>query len=212
MQKNDMNARPARKQWVGNRYGRLVVVSRHGSVPSGSTWLCRCDCGTEKIVAANNLSSGHVQSCGCLSKESIGKLNKTHGRSGTRTYDIWCGMRKRCSDSKSNKFHLYGGRGIRVCQRWNRFEEFFADMGECPPRMSIDRINSDGNYEPGNCRWATPKQQARNTKTNIYLTIRGETLTKAEWAERAGIDQRAFHKRLHGLGWTPEEAVYGRNK
>ena len=142
------------------------------------------------------------------SRAIIGERSKTHGMSRTRTYKIWFGMKKRCKDESSNRFASYGGRGIRVCERWEVFENFLADMGECPAGMSIDRIDTNGNYEPSNCRWASAKEQARNRRYNKLLTANGETKPVAEWAEQLGIDQRVIHLRLK-RGWTEQQAIDG---
>lgn len=171
----------------------------------------RCECGHEFETAVAQVRSGKTTSCGCKSsKKRIGTLTKTHGMSGTRTYDIWCGMHKRCIDPKSNKYHLYGGRGIKVCDRWTDFEAFLADMGEAPADMTLDRFpDGDGDYRPGNCRWATKTEQARNRKGNVLITIDGDTKTLAEWAESSANSYKVIHRRIK-RGWTPREAIFGR--
>lgn len=127
-----------------------------------------------------------------------------HGRTGTRVYRIWCGMLFRCR----HKIRAYGRRGIAVCERWQTFENFLSDMGEPPTkRHSIDRINNDGDYEPGNCRWATQTEQARNTSTNTILEHDGRALTIAEWSEVTGIKEPTICVRLYELGWSVERAL-----
>jgi len=140
---------------TGQRFGRLVVTGCNSSKRGGGTWICLCDCGRNKIVDANSLKSGHTQSCGCL----------RHGLCFTPTWWSWVGMTARCRNQNRK---AYGGRGISVCDRWLKFENFLSDMGERPLGHTIDRINNDGDYEPGNCRWATAKQQSENKRKNTW--------------------------------------------
>lgn len=191
---------------VGDRFGQLVVLGeepRH-ETPNGSIVRkirCRCDCGGESVVALARLRNGGTRSCGCL----VGGGHRTHGCTGTPEYRTWNGIKKRCSDGSDFR---YGGRGIRVCERWlNSFEAFLADMGERPSaEHSIDRIDNDGDYSPENCRWATAKEQMRNTCYNVLVTHDGETLCVAEWAERHGVSASLLARRLR-LGWSFERAV-----
>lgn len=146
----------------GQTFGHMVVIEFAGTTPLGlSLWVCRCDCGKIKTVRGSHLKSGNTKGCGCL----IGKSRK-HGMSTTSTYGIWRTMKTRCSNPKFKFYYRHGGRGIRVCKRWQKFENFLEDMGERPPGLSLERQDNNGDYEPGNVVWATPKQQAANRRSN----------------------------------------------
>lgn len=139
----------------GEKYGRLVALRYAGSDSKGrATWLCRCDCGIRVVVDAYQVRTGKTTSCGCMQRDAAQAAKVTHGYSRTPTYKSWCSMRARCENPKSVQYHHYGGRGIKVCHRWKKFESFLKDMGERPSlKHSIDRKDPDGNYEPANCQW-----------------------------------------------------------
>lgn len=151
---------------VGEKFGRLSVVEKSHLRDGGKVmWVCVCDCGSTKVVRGTHLTLGKTTSCGCLRHENFLNRIKTHGMSGSRPYRIWRDMINRCHYEAYPGRHLYGGRGISVCERWRKsFEAFISDMGIPENHLSIDRINYDGNYEPGNCRWATAKEQAQNRR------------------------------------------------
>lgn len=197
----------ARVQMEGRVIGLWTVLSPAGMTRDGKfLWLARCQCGTETVVRGLHLRNGHSRSCGCLRKEGYAFK---HGMSESREYWIYQKMMDRCTrPSMQPTFSHYGGRGISVCQRWmDSFEAFFSDMGSCPPGLSLDRINNDGNYEPNNCRWATRIMQARNKTTTRWITVDGVTASLAEWAEKSGLSRSTIGMRLH-KGCTPKCAVF----
>ncbi len=183
----------------GCRYGLLVVIGRVENDGCGNRlWLCQCDCGSQKVIQGTALKRGSTSSCGCATAQKIGDKKRAHGKSHTSIYVAWCSMRSRCSDPKSESYSRYGGRGIRVCDRWNfSFESFISDMGDRPEGMTIELIDNDGNYEPGNCRWATVAEQGRNKSNNRMITAFGMTYCLSEWVEITGMARTTLKKRLN---------------
>lgn len=152
---------------TGRKFGRLRVIARKHKTPLGHYfWECECDCGAIVVKRGASLQSGNTLSCGCLRKEKTGAKNRSHEQSGTLVYRVWRSMKYRCSNPRAKDYPDYGGRGIKVCERWlNSFENFLADLGPRPtPQHSIERLDNDGNYEPGNCVWATKQEQNRNRR------------------------------------------------
>ena len=187
----------------GKKFGKLAVVDFAYVKNNRSHWLCRCECGNEKIVASRLLKNGHVTSCGCA--------HKSHGLSGTRLYHVWNRMNDRCYNENHKSYKDYGGRGIRVCEEW-KYESGFINFYNWAVKngyaddLSIDRIDVNGNYEPGNCRWATRIEQANNRRNNHFLTCNGETKTITEWERVTGISTQTIYKRLN-RGWSEERAL-----
>jgi hypothetical protein len=210
---------------TGHHYGRLTVLSPAESPPGVKSrdqyWRCVCDCGTEHTASAKGLRhSGKAtgtQSCGCLHRErsaasaAVSSFRHGHARVGMATpeYRSWCALVKRCTSPQDPNYPSYGGRGITVCERWqNSFENFLADMGRKPSQQhSIDRIDNDGNYEPGNCRWATRSEQSRNRRDRILVTFNGRTMFLCDWSAKTGISVGTLHYRLYNRGWSVERAL-----
>lgn len=184
---------------IGQTFGRLTVFGRAPRRKNHAYWLCRCACGREKEVYGSDLRHGKTKSCGCLARK--------HGESKSPTYLSWVGMRRRCIREDRPHWGDYGGRGIRICDRWESYENFVADMGERPAGCTLDRIDNDGDYEPSNCRWATPSEQSRNRRSNRPITVDGETRTIVEWSELSGVHRSTIWRRLK-RGWAPREAVF----
>lgn len=196
---------------IGGIFGNLTVLERTSE--SRAYFLCQCACGNQKKIRRDHLRNGKIISCGCVRTAGssarahvMHAANTTHGKSRTKLHGVWFGIKQRCTNPKSTAFKYYGGKGISICERWLDFSNFFADLGEPEIGMTLDRINSNGNYEPSNCRWATRKEQMLNTSRNHYLTHNGETMTISQWAEKTGISQKNIGNRIK-KGWPIPEAL-----
>ena len=175
----------------GKRYESLLVQSYVGR----GRWQCICDCGTPVQVLTYNLNNGHTKSCGCLRAIRAVSLRTTHGKRHSRVYNIWCHMIARCGRKSDRDYKNYGARGIKVCDRWHSFENFYADMGDPPIGMSIERIDNDGNYEPHNCKWATKLEQCRNRRVNHVISAFGQEMCMSAWAEELNISRATIKTR-----------------
>lgn len=207
----------AQKRLEGQRFGKLLVISMAEERHKGRLkWNVVCDCGVIKIVAGTDLRSGHARSCGCEgSRATIGARTFRHGEKRTRFYTIWSEMWNRTMNKKHSGFKDYGARGIKVWDSWGDYMKFRADMKESYDEhvrlhgeadTSIERINNDGNYEPGNVRWATKYEQGRNKRNNVWLTYKGETMILTDWAKKLGFSRGKLTNRLR-RGWSVEEAL-----
>jgi len=191
----------------GKRFGKLTAIHWDGYQNGNSRWLCRCDCGNEKTILLSNLKQGETKSCGCWRRQ----FRVTHNASTSRAYRIWTLMKIRCSRRTTDKraWKYYIRRGISVCRRWRRFENFLADMGQPPAGLTLDRIDNNKGYSPANCRWATRTEQNNNSRFNRILSYRGKRLTVAQWARELHISAEVVRSRLR-YGWTAREALEGR--
>jgi hypothetical protein len=194
---------------IGYRFGRWSVLWE--SVENPHRFMCRCDCGIERLVYKYDLVSGKSTACGCTRKKP--KPIKTpharfHRMSNTPVWNIWRGMIQRCRDHNQENYKNYGARGITVCERWNKFQNFFSDMGSSwSEGLEIERKNGLLGYSPENCVWATRIQQMNNMSRNVSLEFRGKTQTVANWARELKIGCSTIHARLRTLGWTVEQAL-----
>jgi len=198
---------------IGNTFGRLTVKRlTKRKYYSNRVWLAECVCGKELFVTTTSLTQGNTRSCGCLQSDEVRTRMTTHGHTGkgrwSDEYRSWVAMMSRCHNPNYSGYSQYGGRGIQVCDEWRRdFTAFLRDAGRRPSKAhSIDRIDNNGNYEPGNVRWATRKEQCNNTRRNRKLTLGGRTMTLAQWAEETGISYGTLKSRLV-LGWNAKRAL-----
>ena len=192
---------------TGQRFGRYTVLARNGAGANGmAAWLCKCDCGKEKTVLGNSLRGRKIVSCGCYQKEVAtknGLATKRHGKTHSPTYKSWLSVKGRCLNKGDQAYALYGGRGIKVCERWAySFENFLLDMGEKPKDFSIERIDVNGDYEPHNCVWASRLEQSRNRRNTIRVVYEGILVPLSEAAEKSGIPYQVLLDRKSRLGWS----------
>lgn len=204
---------------IGQRFGRLVVLKDlspriNTSGRKRAMVLCKCDCGNEIAVMKESVTGGTTKSCGCLQKERAAEVQTVHGGASSRLYNVWAAMLRRCENSNSGDYHNYGGRGIKVCEEWHRFENFRewglangydeeSKRGQC----TIDRIDNNAGYCPQNCRWVDTATQNNNKRSTHFLTYNGETHSITEWAKTAGINREALNARINKYKWPTEKAL-----
>ena len=213
---------PKALELTGQRFGRLIVEhldEEFSGGGRGTWWYCSCDCGEDSVVKGSALRFGKAKSCGCGVRDATIKRNKA--RKGTHhvadpvvlhpEFNVWASMIQRCTNNKNPAWKDYGGRGIKVCEPWQTYRTFAADMGKRPSlKHTIDRIDNDGNYEPNNCRWATYAEQARNRRHNVWITVGDQTRCLIDWLRdpvTAITSVSAYRNRVYNCGMTPEEAL-----
>lgn len=207
-----------RKAWnfkdlTGQKFGRLTVIEHEGYkiYPNGekaTLWKCICDCGKEVIVRSGQLSSKKTQSCGCLRNDRVKEKLCTHKMTKSQLYHKWNHMIQRCENPNVERYPHYGGRGIKVCDEWHDFNRFkeWAESSGYDAKLTLDRINVDGNYSPKNCRWVSWETQANNTTRNHYLTYQGETHSLSEWSKILNISYTVLRARINRSKWSVEKA------
>ena len=192
----------------GDKYGRLTVKEPSEKDKHGQKWTCRCECGATRDVYESNLTNGNSKSCGCINSERLREMKLRHGGTGTRLYNIWLDMRKRCTNQNSKNYKRYGARGITVCEEWAEYEAFesWAIENGYNDSKSIDRIDNNEGYEPTNCRWTDEITQANNRRSNRIHEIDGIKKTSAEWCREYGVKPNTFLNRIN-RGMTAKEAL-----
>ena len=193
---------------VGKTYGMLLVLEHVDGISPNEKYLCQCECGKEAVVRKCHITSGHTRSCGCYHDTILtAGLRTKHGMARTPTYECWKGMKQRCYQPSAASYKSHGARGITVCDRWrNSFELFLEDMGTRPDGLTLDRIDNNGNYEPANCKWSTPKEQGNNKRNNKFYTVAEVTKNLEGWTQSTGLTRQALSWRL-SAGMTMEQAI-----
>ena len=198
---------------TGQFFDRLTVIERASNKVKKkkvlAMWKCRCECGKTVIVSGEALRRGTTRSCGCLQKDTVGSLRRTHGRWRSKLYHIWNSMIQRCENSKDKHYHLYGAEGKTVCDEWHDFQAFYdwAMANGYKEGLTIERIDGTKGYSPENCRWATKKEQANNTRRNHLITYNGKTQTMAQWADEYKIKYKTLNSRINTLKGDIERAL-----
>ena len=196
---------------TGEKIGRLTVIERAPNKGKEPMWRCVCENdGNEVVVSGARLRSGKTKSCGCLRADVSKEKSTTHGKYYTRVHNTWTRMKQRCGNPRHPEYDGYGKRGIKVCERWQDFEPFYDDVSKLPhfdePGYTLNRIDNDGNYEPGNVEWATPAVQANNKRNNIRIPYNGKEQTLKQWTDELNLNYKLTHKRIKYLGWPIEKA------
>lgn len=193
---------PSQLDISGEKFTLLTAIKKLESKGRQTVWLCRCDCGKEKVVETRNLRGGLTKSCGCASNQmrSENSGSATHRLSGSPTYKSWLMMKTRCDNEKYDLYQYYGGRGIKYCERWKEFENFYADMGERPVDGTLDRIDINGDYTPENCKWSTRHEQLMNRNNTLEFEFQGVKHTLVEWAVMIGERRERLYLRMYRTG------------
>lgn len=200
------------KDLTGQKFERLFVLEIDGKTNDNHyKWKCRCDCGKVVSVSGASLRQGLTKSCGCYSADKTSEIFKIHGEKGTQLHNTWCAMKSRCNNTNDGFYKDYGGRGIRVCDEWNKSNGYilfrdWANTNGYVRGLTIDRIDVNGDYEPSNCKWSTWKEQANNKRNNHFITYNGKTQTMTEWADEYKIDFKVLSSRIL-YGWSTERAL-----
>lgn len=198
---------------TNRKFNMLTVKERVSNSKQGKArWKCLCKCGNYCIVESSKLLNETTKSCGCYRKSRIGDESRKHGKTRTKIYKTWCHIKQRCFDKNDTRYNDWGGRGITICDEWKDDFQAFCDYVSKLENFgkvgySIDRINNDGNYEPGNVRWVTKIVQNNNTRRNHYLTYNGKTQTIAQWAEELGINPYMVYSRINKYHWSVKDAL-----
>lgn len=195
---------------IGKKFGKLTVLEEcEERKERRIVYKCKCDCGNISYVIGKNLRNGTTKSCGCLRRESY---NIKHGKRNTTLYNVWCGMKYRCTNKNRYDYNSYGGRGIEVCKEWlNDFQTFYdwAISNGYKKGLEVDRIDVNGNYEPCNCRLITHRDNCNNKRNNVYITFNGNTKTMSQWSEELNIPYASIKDR-HLRGWSDKECLFGK--
>ncbi len=190
---------------IGDRFSRLKVEKFY-SKGKNNKWICRCDCGNTTVVATCDLNSENTKSCGCLARSLASSRSTVHGMYGTRPYRIWSAIKRRCQNKNYPEYHLYGGRGIELCKKWQSFSGFWEDMKNgYIDGLSIERIKNAGSYSKKNCRWATRTEQANNKRSNRIIEFNGVKMPLSSWCKKLGLPYEKTRKRLN-RGWGVQES------
>lgn len=199
------------KNIKGERFGRLIAIEIIAEKYKKTKWLCECDCGNKKAIPLDSLLSGKGKSCGCLRKEVTKNRVKTHGLTNTRLHNVWANMKNRCYNNKNKSYVNYGGRGIKVCDEWLSFENFYkwSLQNGYDDNLTIDRIENNKKYEPSNCRWSDMETQANNTRKNVFVEIEGIRRTLAQHAKHYKINYYTLHYRYNEKGLRGKELIKG---
>lgn len=195
---------------TNKKFGKLTAIKTAGKNKARQyLWYCECECGGNSIVIGSNLIRGNTVACGCVRQTDIANRTRKHGMSKTRLFKIWAGMRKRCLNPKCKSYKNYGGRGIKIDERWDSFENFYEDVHKTySDNLSLDRFpNTNGNYSPDNFRWATSKDQNNNRRSNVIINFNNESKTLSEWAKLSGIHSTVISYRIKN-GWEIKDAIY----